>query len=88
MNPVHTLQTLTHEQLVGFVDGRLHEGAPMPSRYVRNPRVPAVKIRVYPKRRREPNRSLVTRIPVAALDKAEFRYADFFREPLPQLASA
>ena len=78
------LQHLSHEQLVGHLRSTLGDATGMSRRevssfYVRDERVPAVRIAVYPKRR--PSGRLVVR-------PAEPSYADFLREPAEYAVSA
>ena len=78
------LQHLSHEQLVGHLRSALGDATGMSRRevstfYVRDERVPAVRIATYPKRR--PTGRLVVR-PV------EPTYEDFLREPVGYALSA
>lgn len=78
------LQHLSHEQLVGHLRSTLGDATGMSRRevssfYVRDERVPAVRIAAYPKRR--PSGRRVVR-------PTEPTYADFLREPVEYAVSA
>jgi len=78
------MQHLSHEQLVGHLRSTLGDATGMSRRevssfYVRDERVPAVRIGAYPKRR--PTGRRVVR-------PSEPSYADFLREPVGYAISA